>query len=66
MNLRGVQDLSLNGPSRLLLGLIWWWGIGQLLESKRFTEKSVFLASLKTKSSVNTGPTVPSGTIYRS
>lgn len=51
----------------LLLGLIWWWSVaGQLLKSKRFTEKSVFLASLKTRSSVNTGFTFPSGTFCQS
>lgn len=61
------KDLPLLCVFCLLLGLIWWWSVaGQLLKSKRFTEKSVFLASLKTRSSVNTGFTFPSGTFCQS
>ena len=61
------RDLPLLCVVCLLLGLIWWWSVaGQLLKSRRFTEKSVFLASLKTGSSVDTGFTFPSGTFYQS
>lgn len=48
----------------VFISLIWWQGVGgQLLKSKRFTQKSVFLASLKARSSANSGSKFLSGTV---